>query len=114
VGLPLDLLVYEADALRVTKFVRIDESNEYMRMIRSTWGTRLRQVFGEIPDPAWRDAPEGSGALRLETQETAPVRAPMPPAALAGDSGPGSAAPAASIQLVAQQAPRKDHQCPST
>jgi putative proteasome-type protease len=113
VGLPLDLLVYEADALRVTKFVRIDETNEYMRMIRSTWGARLRQVFGEIPDPAWRDAPEGSGALRLETQETAPVRAPLP-AALSTDSSGGAPAPAASIQLVAQQAPRKDNQCPST
>ena len=79
VGLPLDLLVYEVDALRVTKFVYIDESNEYMRMIRSTWGARLRQVFSEIPDPAWRDAPLRPGAMRLEAQESAPVRAPLPP-----------------------------------
>ncbi len=116
VGLPLDLLVYEANTLRVTKFVRIDESNEYMRMIRSTWGARLRQVFGEIPDPAWRDAPEGSGALRLETHETAPVRAPVPPAmaADAANAAPAATAGYTAIQLVAQQAPRKDHQCPST
>jgi putative proteasome-type protease len=113
VGLPLDLLVYEADSLRVTKFVRIDETNEYMRMIRTTWGSRLRQVFGEIPDPAWRDAPEGSGALRLETQETLPVRAPVP--ALVPPDAPGVAgAHAPPIQLVAQQSPRKDSQCPST
>jgi putative proteasome-type protease len=113
VGLPLDLLVYEADKLRVTKFVRIDESNEYMRMIRTTWGTRLRQVFGEIPDPAWRDSPEGSGALRLETQETAPVRAPVP-ASAPGDPTIPVATTAPAIQLVAQQSPRKDTQCPST
>ena len=112
VGLPLDLLVYEADALRVTKFVRIDESNEYMRMIRTTWGARLRQVFGEIPDPAWRDAPEGSGAPRLETQETLPVRAPVPAIAVAEPSG--AAAPAPPVQLVAQQSARKESQCPST
>jgi putative proteasome-type protease len=112
VGLPLDLLVYEADKLRVTKFVRIDESNDYMRMIRTTWGTRLRQVFGEIPDPAWRDAPEGCGALRLETQETAPVRAPVPAAAAEPATPATTVAPP--IQLVAQQSPRKDTQCPST
>lgn len=53
VGLPLDLLVYEADALRVTRFVNIDEKNAYFRMIRDTWGQRLRQVFGEIGDPQW-------------------------------------------------------------
>lgn len=108
VGLPLDLLVYEIDSLRVTKFVRIDENNEYMKMIRTTWGSRLRQVFGEIPDPAWRDAPETSGTLRLETQETLPVRAPLP--AGAGDS----AAPAAPVQLVAQQTSAKDRPWPST
>lgn len=38
VGLPLDLLVYEADALRVTHFSSIDEHNEYFAMIRGTWG----------------------------------------------------------------------------
>ncbi|WER44773.1 peptidase [Cupriavidus sp. WKF15] len=53
VGLPLDLLVYEADTLRVTHFVNIDEKNAYFRMIRDTWGQRLRQVFGEIHDPEW-------------------------------------------------------------
>jgi putative proteasome-type protease len=101
VGLPLDLLVYEADSLRVTKFVRIDENNEYLQMIRATWGARLRQVFGEIPDPAWREAP--AGALRLETQETAPVRAPLPAAlGSAAEEGTGDGA-AAPTQLVAQQ-----------
>lgn len=53
VGLPLDLLVYEADSLRVTHFANIDDRNAYFRMIRDTWGLRLRQVFGEIPDPEW-------------------------------------------------------------
>jgi putative proteasome-type protease len=53
VGLPLDLLVYERDALRVTHFANIDEKNQYFQMIRGTWGQRLRQVFAEIPDPIW-------------------------------------------------------------
>ncbi len=100
VGLPLDLLVYEVDLLRVTKFVYIDESNEYMRMIRSAWGARLRQVFSEIPDPAWRDAPLRADAVRLEAQESAPVRAPLPPGLEATPSNSSAVAP---IQLVAQQ-----------
>ena len=53
VGMPLDLLVYDADALRVTRFANIDENNAYFQMIRTTWGERLRQVFLEIPDPMW-------------------------------------------------------------
>jgi putative proteasome-type protease len=53
VGLPLDLLVYDADSLRVTRFSNIDENNAYFRNIRNGWGERLRQVFGEIEDPVW-------------------------------------------------------------
>lgn len=55
VGLPLDLLVYEADTFKAGHFVTIDEKNEYFQMIRQTWGQRLRQVFTEIPDPIWED-----------------------------------------------------------
>ena len=78
VGLPLDLLVYEQGALRVTKFVQIDHHNQYMQMIRNTWGSRLKQVFQEIPDPTWRDAQSDSGSPRLETEPTQPPRAPLP------------------------------------
>jgi putative proteasome-type protease len=99
VGLPLDLLVYEADALRVTKFVQIDSSNQYMNMIRNTWGARLKQVFTEIPDPVWRESQAPPGAPRLETEVTQPVRAPLPPT-LEVDSLP------ASVQLVAGQVGR--------
>ena len=97
VGLPLDLLVYEADRLRVTKFVQIDQDNEYMKMIRNTWGTRLRQVFAEIPDPTWRDAPATAKAPRLETTPCTPVRAPLPPGL---ETDPRTAP--SPIQLVAQ------------
>ena len=56
VGLPLDLLIYEADSLRADRLTHIDETNSYFRMIRSTWGQRLRQVFDSIPDPDWEEA----------------------------------------------------------
>jgi putative proteasome-type protease len=100
VGLPLDLLVYEEGALRVTKFVEIDQQNQYMQMIRNTWGARLKQVFQEIPDPTWRDSPRDSATPKLETVATQPPRAPLPPS-LEGETVAG-----AGIQLVAQAAPR--------
>ncbi|MES2091066.1 MAG: proteasome-type protease [Pseudomonadota bacterium] len=53
VGLPLDLMVYEADTLKVDKLINIDDTNAYFRMIRTSWGQRLRQVFDSIPDPSW-------------------------------------------------------------
>jgi putative proteasome-type protease len=53
VGLPLDLVVYEAHRLQTQQVVCIDENNPYFHMIRSTWGQRLRQVFESIEDPSW-------------------------------------------------------------
>ena len=53
VGLPLDLLVYEADRFETAKIVCIDEQNPYFQSIRDSWGRRLRQVFESIEDPQW-------------------------------------------------------------
>jgi len=53
VGLPLDLVVYEADTYKSDKIVCIDNDNPYYRMMHSSWGQKLREVFDSIEDPAW-------------------------------------------------------------
>jgi len=53
VGLPLDLVVYEADRLQSTQIVCIDNENPYFQMIRNTWGEKLRVGFESIDDPQW-------------------------------------------------------------
>ena len=57
VGLPLDLLVYEAHKLQTDQIVCIDDKNPYFQMIRGTWGQKLRQVFESLEDPQWGDGP---------------------------------------------------------
>lgn len=72
VGLPLDMLVYEADSLKVDKLINIDESNAYFRMIRSSWGQRLRDVFDSIPEPSWNGSADClGGGQSLPTQAQA-------------------------------------------
>jgi putative proteasome-type protease len=87
VGMPLDLLVYEADALAVTRFVTIDSQNAYYQMISSTWGTRLRQVFAEIPNPTWDAGSDPTRALHGGS----PPRAPVPPEVAPAASGTDTA-----------------------
>ena len=53
VGLPLDLAVYEAGRLQSDQIACIDEQNPYFRMVRSSWGQRLREVFEGMEDPVW-------------------------------------------------------------
>jgi putative proteasome-type protease len=53
VGLPIDLVVYEANALRIKLQRRIIETDPYFQMIHAQWGAGLRRVFAELPGPDW-------------------------------------------------------------
>ncbi|WP_303785984.1 proteasome-type protease [Azovibrio restrictus] len=55
VGLPLDLVIYERDALKISHHHVIDQHNAYFNHIHSQWGQSLRQAFAELPDPNWQD-----------------------------------------------------------
>jgi putative proteasome-type protease len=53
VGLPIDLLVYEADTLKIKLQRRVDETDAYFQMVHTQWGEGLRRVFAQLPDPDW-------------------------------------------------------------
>lgn len=53
VGLPLDLLCYEKDALRVQHRAQIDSRDPYFAALRERWAEQLRKVFNELPDPGY-------------------------------------------------------------
>jgi putative proteasome-type protease len=82
VGLPLDLLVYEADMLAVTRFVTIDEKNRYFQMIRDSWAQKLRKVFQEIDDPVWHVAQDHDMSVRAGTKVASEPLRVNPPADL--------------------------------
>jgi putative proteasome-type protease len=56
VGMPLDLVVYDVNALQSDKLVCIDSNNPYYTMMHNNWGQKLREVFDSIEDPVWDDA----------------------------------------------------------
>jgi len=73
VGLPLDLLVYREGEFRSEHVVCIDEHNPYFRMIRSTWGQRLHEVFEGIDDPRW-DGGDAEHPLMTKSERYEPMR----------------------------------------
>jgi putative proteasome-type protease len=93
VGLPLDLLVYEEGSLAVTRFVTIDEHNDYFRMLRATWGQQLKAAFEGIAAPTWDKA--SSTADKAANLHSRPVRMALPPGLDAGEPAP--------LQSVADQ-----------
>jgi putative proteasome-type protease len=99
VGLPLDMLVYEDGRLAVTRFVTIDEKNQYFQMLRSSWGQQLKAVFEGIDAPLWDAAPGATANVLSSTNmHSQPVRVALPP-------GVGASAPAAPLQSVAEHPP---------
>jgi len=100
VGLPLDLLVYQANSLAVTHFVCIDEHNQYFQKIRREWGSHLKQVFESIDAPVWQDdTAQPDNVLANQPGLSQPLRMPAPPAL---EQIQGSTAPVC-VQSVAQQ-----------
>ena len=73
VGLPLDLLIYREGEFRSDRVVCVDEHNPYFRMIRSTWGQRLKEVFEGIEDPRW-DGGQAEHPLMTASDRFEPMR----------------------------------------
>jgi putative proteasome-type protease len=73
VGLPLDLLIYRESEFRSDRVVCVDEHNPYFRMIRSTWGQRLKEVFEGIEDPRW-DGGQAQHPLMTGSDRFEPMR----------------------------------------
>ena len=73
VGLPLDMVVYEADSFSTDKIVCIDENNPYFKMLHNSWGQKLREVFDSIEDPMWSGG-QTEVPLRLESQRNRPLK----------------------------------------
>ncbi|KAF1045453.1 proteasome-type protease [Xylophilus sp.] len=73
VGLPLDLVVYEADALRSDRIACIEHNNPYFRMLHESWGQRLREVFDSIEDPMWNGG-ETAVPLLVQGGRSQPLR----------------------------------------
>ena len=73
VGLPLDLLVYQADSMQTEQIVCIDEHNPYFAMIRGAWGKKLRQVFESLDDPQWSGGAT-QHPLRVSSARYEPMR----------------------------------------
>ena len=53
VGLPMDLLVYRRDALKVAAHHRLDENDPYFAGLRERWSEALRDAYQSIEAPDW-------------------------------------------------------------
>ena len=56
VGPPIDLVVYRADDLRITRYRRFTAKDPDLQRIHMQWEHALRKAVLELPDVAFDDA----------------------------------------------------------
>ena len=50
VGMPIDLLVYQRDTLKLERIRRIERDNPYFQKLSNDWGKALRRAFADIEE----------------------------------------------------------------
>jgi putative proteasome-type protease len=53
VGMPIDLMCYERDALSVRKRRRFEQGDPYFGALSKEWSAGVRAAFGRLPAPEW-------------------------------------------------------------
>ena len=51
VGMPIDLVCYRRDSLRIQMRRRFDDGDAYFTALSSQWSTGVRDVFSRLPEP---------------------------------------------------------------
>jgi putative proteasome-type protease len=53
VGMPIDLVCYRRDSLRLEVRRRFDQGDPYFTRLSKEWSDGVRGVFRDLPDPTW-------------------------------------------------------------
>jgi len=53
VGMPIDLICYERDSLKIRMRRRFDQGDAYFTALSANWSEGVRQVFRELPELRW-------------------------------------------------------------
>jgi len=53
VGPPIEMLIYHADTFILDNYHRFEEDDEYLRELKKSWDSRLKEAFHQLPPLAW-------------------------------------------------------------
>jgi putative proteasome-type protease len=83
VGMPIDLLIYRKDELKVGEQRRIEENDPYFRKLSVAWSEAIRDAFARIDEYG-----EGGESIEiLKTKGPDPVEEETPPAPVQATAG---------------------------
>ena len=69
VGPPIDIVVIETGALRVSYTQRLDEGDPYLTQIRNAWSDGLKRLYVQMPAPPWYTEPPALQQAAQQVQQ---------------------------------------------
>jgi len=52
-GPPIEMIVYQSDSFNLSNYHRFEEDDEYLRELKKSWDSRLKDAFHQLPPLAW-------------------------------------------------------------
>ena len=53
VGPPIEMMVYSANSFSLENYHRFEDDDEYLRELKKSWDSRLKEAFQQLPPLAW-------------------------------------------------------------
>jgi len=53
VGPPIEMMIYHADSFTLQNYHRFEDGDDYLRELKKSWDTRLKEAFHQLPPLAW-------------------------------------------------------------
>jgi len=53
VGPPIEMMIYQADSYNLQNYHRFEDDDEYLRELKKSWDSRLKDAFHQLPPLAW-------------------------------------------------------------
>ena len=87
VGPPIEVLIYEKDSFETNHYIKLDETDEYLRSIKQAWDEVLKAGFLALPRFEWekRTAQFQSDSTQPQFQQAAQ----LPPYSSGSGNGDG-------------------------
>lgn len=53
VGPPIEMIIYPTDSFSLSNYHRFEEDDDYLRELKKSWDSRLKDAFHQLPPLAW-------------------------------------------------------------
>jgi putative proteasome-type protease len=53
VGPPIEMIIYQTDSYNLLNYHRFEDDDEYLRELKKSWDSRLKDAFHQLPPLAW-------------------------------------------------------------